>query len=150
MADAVVEHRYSHSAGRASALKAYFVERNRLFVAVKNFPVPMLVKAILVSVARYSWHLVYMLQGRGKAAEFADGGRRTEARMVRRPRALALHLRHCQRCFKSGELCNRRRGSMRPNLHRYSGVTGSRPGRWLRIDPRSGTEPTVDPGALLQ
>ena len=73
MADAVVEHRYSHSAGRASALKAYFVERNRLFVAVKNFPVPMLVKAILVSVARYAWHLVYMLQGRGKAAEFADG-----------------------------------------------------------------------------
>ncbi len=73
VADAVVEHRYSHSAGRASALKAYFVERNRLFVAVKNFPVPMLVKAILVSVARYAWHLVYMLQGRGKAAEFADG-----------------------------------------------------------------------------
>ena len=28
---AVVEHRYSHSAGQASALKAYYVERNRLF-----------------------------------------------------------------------------------------------------------------------
>jgi GT2 family glycosyltransferase len=74
VADAVVEHRYSHSAGRASALKAYLVERNRLFVAVKNFPSPMLLKAVFVSVSRYMWHLVYMLQGRGKAAEFAEGG----------------------------------------------------------------------------
>ena len=38
---AIVEHHYSHSAGRASALKAYFVERNRLFVLVKNFPAAM-------------------------------------------------------------------------------------------------------------
>ena len=38
----IVEHRYSHSAGRASALKAYLVERNRLFVAMKNFPSRML------------------------------------------------------------------------------------------------------------
>ena len=35
---AVVEHHYSHSAGRASPVKAYYVERNRLFVLVKNFP----------------------------------------------------------------------------------------------------------------
>ena len=36
--EAMVEHRYSHSAGKASALKAYYVERNRLFVIFKNFP----------------------------------------------------------------------------------------------------------------
>ena len=36
--EAVVEHHYSHSAGRASPVKAYYVERNRLFVLVKNFP----------------------------------------------------------------------------------------------------------------
>ena len=35
---AVVEHRYSHSAGRASPLKAYYVERNRLYTAIKNLP----------------------------------------------------------------------------------------------------------------
>ena len=35
--DAVVEHHYSHSAGRASPLKAYYVERNRLFVAGQEF-----------------------------------------------------------------------------------------------------------------
>ena len=35
---AVVEHRYSHSSGGASPLKAYYVERNRLLVVMKNFP----------------------------------------------------------------------------------------------------------------
>jgi len=72
--DAVVEHRYSHSAGKASALKAYYVERNRLFLAVKNFPLPELFLAPLYSIARYFWHAVFALQGRGKAAEFRREG----------------------------------------------------------------------------
>jgi GT2 family glycosyltransferase len=71
---AVVEHHYSHSAGRASPLKAYFVERNRLFVLVKNFPGAMLALAPLVSVARYFWHLRFLLQGRGSAARFRAEG----------------------------------------------------------------------------
>lgn len=72
--DAVVEHRYSHSAGKASALKAYYVERNRLFLAVKNLPFRDLLLAPFYSTARYFWHLVYAMQGRGKAADFARGG----------------------------------------------------------------------------
>jgi GT2 family glycosyltransferase len=71
---AVVEHHYSHSAGRASALKAYYVERNRLFVLVKNFPALMLLRAPFVTVARYWWHLVWMLRGRGSAARFRKEG----------------------------------------------------------------------------
>jgi len=71
---AVVEHHYSHSAGRASGLKAYFVERNRLFVLVKNFPGAMLAMAPLVSAARYFWHLRFLLQGRGSAARFRAEG----------------------------------------------------------------------------
>src|SRR6202042_3030624 len=51
--DAVVEHHYSHSAGGASPLKAYYVERNRLFVLVKNFPIGMLLAAPWISLARY-------------------------------------------------------------------------------------------------
>lgn len=74
VADAIVEHRYSHSAGRASALKAYYVERNRLYVAVKNFPARMLLAAPFVAMARYSWHLFYLAQGQGKASEFVQGG----------------------------------------------------------------------------
>ena len=72
--EAVVEHHYSHSAGPASALKAYLVERNRLFVLTKNFPVPMLLVAPWVSLARYFWHACYLLEGRGSAARFRAQG----------------------------------------------------------------------------
>jgi len=72
--DAVVEHHYSHSAGRASGLKAYYVERNRLFVLVKNFPGAMLLASPLVTIARYCWHLWFLLRGQGSAARFRAEG----------------------------------------------------------------------------
>jgi GT2 family glycosyltransferase len=72
--DAVVEHRYSHTAGHASAAKAWFVERNRLRVAVKNLPAPMLAAAPLHSAVRYFWHAVYLATGSGKGSEFRDAG----------------------------------------------------------------------------
>jgi GT2 family glycosyltransferase len=72
--EAVVEHRYSHSAGRASPLKAYYVERNRLLVALKNFPARMLLKMPSATMVRYWWHARYLFQGRGKAAEFREEG----------------------------------------------------------------------------
>jgi GT2 family glycosyltransferase len=71
---AVVEHRYSHSAGRASPLKAYYVERNRLWTIVKNFPLPMLLRAPFASLARYFWHVISLLDGSGKAAEYRQSG----------------------------------------------------------------------------
>jgi GT2 family glycosyltransferase len=74
VAGATVRHRYSHSAGRASPLKAYYVERNRLFTAIKNLPFGMLVKAPFYAAARYFWHVVSMLEGRGKVAEFRQAG----------------------------------------------------------------------------
>ena len=79
--DAVVEHAYSGSAGRASPLKAYYVERNRLFVAVKNFPAGGLLAAPLVSLARYFWHVLHLARGRGAAADFRRGGH-SAARLV--------------------------------------------------------------------
>ena len=72
--EAVVEHRYSRSAGGASRLKAYYVERNRLFVLVKNFPAAMLLRSPFVTIARYTWHLAWMLRGRGAAARFHREG----------------------------------------------------------------------------
>lgn len=53
---AVVEHRYSHSAGQASPLKAYYVERNRIWTALKNFPLQALLRAPGATVARYYYH----------------------------------------------------------------------------------------------
>lgn len=72
--EAVVEHHYSHSAGAASGLKAFYVERNRLFVLAKNFPLRMLLAAPFVTVARYLWHAWYLLEGRGSAARFRAEG----------------------------------------------------------------------------
>ena len=72
--DAVVEHHYSHSAGRASPLKAYLVERNRVFVVFKDFPVSMIAWVPLAATARYFWHVVSILEGRGAAADFQRDG----------------------------------------------------------------------------
>ncbi|MBI4873024.1 MAG: glycosyltransferase family 2 protein [Acidobacteria bacterium] len=71
---AVAEHLYSRSAGRASPLKAYLVERNRLFVLVKDYPLSLLLAAPLATLARYFWHAVWMLRGRGAAARFQEDG----------------------------------------------------------------------------
>ncbi len=71
--EAVVEHRYSQSAGAASELKAFYVERNRLFVAAKNFPAAMLWRVPFAALARYAWHLVYASRGRGAAGQFLEG-----------------------------------------------------------------------------
>ena len=72
--EAVVEHRYSHSAGRASALKAYYVERNRLFVVAKNFPATAIVRAPFTSLLRYAWHAYFMLRGQGTSGQFRERG----------------------------------------------------------------------------
>jgi GT2 family glycosyltransferase len=71
---AIVYHRYSHSAGRASALKAYYVERNRLFVVAKNFPVSEAIRAPFVSVVRYAWHVWFLSRGEGTTAQYREGG----------------------------------------------------------------------------
>ena len=72
--DAVVEHHYSHSAGSASPMKAYYVERNRLMVLFKNFPPRMAAAAPFAALARYLWHALFMLDGRGAAARFRSEG----------------------------------------------------------------------------
>src|SRR6185295_9287502 len=65
---------YSHSAGRASQLKAYYVERNRLFVVAKNFPARKLWRVPFATLARYWWHMRSLALGRGTAAQFRREG----------------------------------------------------------------------------
>jgi GT2 family glycosyltransferase len=71
---AVVYLGYSRSAGRASALKAFLVERNRLWLVLRNFPARMLWRVPFIALARYFWHVVCLLRGQGKTAEFAADG----------------------------------------------------------------------------
>lgn len=68
---AVVEHRYSRSAGAISPLKAFLVERNRLFVVLKNFPLTDAIAAVFFAPVRYLHHLREALSGKGKTAAFA-------------------------------------------------------------------------------
>lgn len=69
-----VEHHYSMSSGKASAMKAYYVERNRLMVLVRNFPARALWKAPWVSLHRYWWHARAAREGHGTAGQFAASG----------------------------------------------------------------------------
>jgi GT2 family glycosyltransferase len=72
--DAKVDHRYSATSGHLSPLKAYYVERNRLFVLIKNFPFRMLWKAPFHTIERYFWHVFSIVSGSGAAAGFQKAG----------------------------------------------------------------------------
>lgn len=69
---AIVDHYYSRTAGAASPLKAYYVERNRIFVLFKNFPFRMLLRAPGATVSRYLWHLASAVRGRGTAGRYRE------------------------------------------------------------------------------
>jgi GT2 family glycosyltransferase len=98
--DAIVEHRYSHSAGAASPLKAYYVERNRLFVITKNFPAPDLFAAPLFSLVRYFWHAAYLIRGHGKAAEYRQSGSPAASLPIILLRAYAAFLRELPQLWR--------------------------------------------------
>jgi GT2 family glycosyltransferase len=116
--DAVVEHHYSHSAGRASPAKAYYVERNRLFVAAKNFPGRMLWAAPFASLARYFWHAWFLLQGRGSAARFRAEGHAGPKMLWYVIRAHAAVLGHAGRLWRQRREI-RARARITPRIFRH-------------------------------
>jgi GT2 family glycosyltransferase len=115
--EAVVEHHYSHSAGGTSPLKAYYVERNRLFVLVKNFPMGMLLAAPFATLARYLWHAWYLLQGRGSAARFRAEGHAGPKMIWYIVRAHAALLGHLPRLWRQRRAI-RRRARITPAIFR--------------------------------
>ena len=68
---AVAHHHYSRSAGRYSALKAFHVERNRVWVLLKLFPWPLVCASPFYTAARLFWQAVGVATGRGAAARLA-------------------------------------------------------------------------------
>ena len=103
---AIVEHRYSRSAGSASPTKAYYVERNRLCTVAKNFPLRLLLLVPFAAMLRYFWHLVSLFEGRGKAAEFRRSGR--SAAWL----PLFVFLAHASAMFRLPSLVRQRRRIM--------------------------------------
>lgn len=68
---AVVYHRYSQSSGAYSPLKAFYVERNRLWIAIKYFPSSMLLKSPIYTFWRFLLQGYGALTGRGAAGKFS-------------------------------------------------------------------------------
>ena len=71
---AVVEHDYSASAGQASRLKAFYVERNRLWTVVKTFPLLLIPLVPFAALRRYWAHWRAMRSGEGLAGKLESSG----------------------------------------------------------------------------
>lgn len=69
--DAVVLHRHSATAGPYSPLKIMLVERNRILLALKNFPLPILLQNPYWTLRRYGWHTYAAVTRTGAAGRFA-------------------------------------------------------------------------------
>ena len=68
---AVVYHRYSQSSGSYSPLKAFYVERNRVWIAVKYLPLSLLLKSPFYTFWRFLLQGYGALTGRGAAGKFS-------------------------------------------------------------------------------
>jgi GT2 family glycosyltransferase len=71
---AVVHHLYSGTGGKYSALKACLVERNHLWVLLKNMPARVILISPFYTVWRYIVQVYGLLSGRGSVARFAEDG----------------------------------------------------------------------------
>ncbi len=68
---AVVYHRRSSTLGAYSPGKVYWVERNRLWLAVKNLPLPLLMLSPILTLYRWLWNLTAAVSGRGAAGRLS-------------------------------------------------------------------------------
>lgn len=75
---AVVYHHYSGTGGRYTPFKAYLVERNRIWVALKNFPLRFLLLLPFYTGWRYVMQVYGILTGKGAGGRFVEGFSKAE------------------------------------------------------------------------
>lgn len=68
---AVVYHKYSSSSSSYSAMKAFLVERNRIWVMLKYFPVKMILSSPYHTIKRLLLQLYGAISGRGASGKFS-------------------------------------------------------------------------------
>jgi GT2 family glycosyltransferase len=68
---AKVYHLHSATTGGYSPMKAYLVERNRIWLSVKCFPLPMLFYGLGFTIKRYAYQAYGAIFGRGASGAFA-------------------------------------------------------------------------------
>lgn len=69
---AIVYHRYSMTTGEYSSAKVFLVERNRIWIVWKYFPVGRLLASPFYSLVRYLYQAYGALSGKGAAGRFAE------------------------------------------------------------------------------
>lgn len=69
---AVIYHKDSGTAGKYSPFKAFYVERNRLWLTVKYFPSPLLFLSIFFTFYRFAFQAYGALTHRGAAGKFTE------------------------------------------------------------------------------
>ena len=80
---ALVYHIHSATAGEFSALKAFLIERNRIWVAIKLFPLPLLCISPFFTALRFLFHAYGALFASGSSGQFAaQCSRRTLILMI--------------------------------------------------------------------
>ncbi len=70
--DAVVFNRHNATKGADYPQKAKLVERNRLWLALKNFPAAILIQNPYWTLRRYLWQAYGAMRGRGSSGRFAE------------------------------------------------------------------------------
>lgn len=70
---AKVYHKYSASTAPYSPLKAFLVERNRVWVLLKHFPLRHVLLSPLYTLNRFAANLLSIVRGRGAAGRFVQG-----------------------------------------------------------------------------
>ena len=137
---AVVHHHHSSTLGPYSPRKIYWVERNRLWLALKNFPLPLLLLNPIFSAYRLAWNLCAALLRRGAAGNFRRGNSlwvllRVQVRAYRDALAGAGPMLRARRRIRSTrkigdlEFCRHlfrfRISAYRLAFHERSGVVGA-------------------------
>jgi GT2 family glycosyltransferase len=69
---AVVYHYYSGTTGKYTSMKAYLVERNHVWLAVKNFPLSRLLFSPFYTIWRYMFQVYGILLKRGAGGRFVE------------------------------------------------------------------------------
>ncbi|MBN1354241.1 MAG: glycosyltransferase family 2 protein [Candidatus Omnitrophica bacterium] len=72
--EAVSYHKHSHKSGGYSSFKAFHVERNRLYICIKYFPIPSLIAGVFFSAYRYIFQFFTAVFGhKGAFCEYRKG-----------------------------------------------------------------------------
>ena len=69
---AILYHKNSGSTGQCSSFKAFYVERNRFWITIKYFPLPLLILSLFFTLYRFMLQAYGALTHRGASGKFTE------------------------------------------------------------------------------